>query len=166
MEWGTKLFLALSLGILQSPWRSKFLPGHVQSRMQSFCPFALPPYEWFLSEAFSQFIKGKIEWGLQSAESQKFTQGNTVLCLLNWGQTDWKQNKSTAFSEVPWKNCTAQNPLNLSTVLGRIYTSKTRLPACPGTYIYVRVIHRIFLLLLLAGGIPLCTSQKVRYLLC
>ena len=32
--------------------------------------------------------------------------------------------------------------------------------------IYVRIIHRIFLLLLLSGGIPLCTSQKVRYLLC
>ena len=43
---------------------------------------------------------------------------------------------------------------------------KKQLPVFEPTYIYVRIIHRIFLLLLLAGGIPLCTSQKVRHLLC
>ena len=32
--------------------------------------------------------------------------------------------------------------------------------------IYVRIIHQIFLLPLLTGGIPLCTNQKVTYLLC
>ena len=43
---------------------------------------------------------------------------------------------------------------------------KKQLPVFSPTYIYVRVIHRIFLLLLLARGIPLCTNQKVRHLLC
>ena len=92
--------------------------------------------------------------------------------LILW--QDW----SKSLTQCPVPNCSTQTevpsskmPIEWSALTFRVPSDvyihwKKQLPVFEPTYIYIRVIHRIFLLLLLAGGIPLCTNQKVRHLLC